>query len=96
MTMDLPVLKCGNCEPLKLSVHGGVLGLAVVCGLYNAAAWLVRRERHLAINTVLYTALSLWEHQHVMHHIAAMPVKPAQPVETPRIEEVEPMRAEAA
>jgi hypothetical protein len=36
-------------------------------GAYNAAAWLLRRERHLAVNTVLYTALLAWEQQHVAH-----------------------------
>jgi hypothetical protein len=72
MTMDLKVLKCGNCEPLKLGVHGVALGLAAVCGLYNAAAWLSRREQHLAVNTVLYMALIAFEQRHVAHHIAEM------------------------
>ena len=72
MTIDLPVLKCGNSEPLKLGVHAGALGLAALCGLYNAAAWLSRREAHLAVNTVLYTALTIWEHQHVVHHLDAL------------------------
>ncbi|MCU1383487.1 MAG: hypothetical protein JWL71_2184 [Acidobacteria bacterium] len=70
MTMDLKVLKCGNCEPLKLGVHALALCLAAVCGAYNAAAWLSRRERHLAVNTVLYAALIAFEQQHVAHHIA--------------------------
>jgi len=88
MTLDLPVLKCGNCEPLKLGVHAGALGLAALCGIYNAAAWLSRRETHLAVNTVLYTALIIWEQQHVAHHIAALrrtagsaPATPAPPQE---------------
>ena len=85
--MDLDVLRCGNCEPLKLSVHASALGLAAVCGVYNAAAWLIRREAHLAINTVLYIALTLWEQQHVAHHLAAMrrpPIDDADAaVETP-------------
>jgi hypothetical protein len=70
MTMDLEVLKCGNCEELKLGVHGLSLGLAALCGLYNAAAWLSRREQHLAVNTVLYAALIVFEQRHVAHHIA--------------------------
>ena len=45
MTMGLPILKCGNCEELKLGVHATALGLAALCGLYNAAAWLSRREQ---------------------------------------------------
>src|SRR5712671_3521833 len=57
MTMDLKVLKCGNCEELKLGVHALALGVAALCGAYNAAAWLSRRERHLAVNTLMYAAL---------------------------------------
>jgi hypothetical protein len=72
MTMDLEVLKCGNCEELKLGVHATALGLAVLCGLYNTAAWLSRREQHLAVNAVLYAALIAFEQRHVAHHIAAM------------------------
>ena len=67
MTMDLKVLKCGNCEEIKLGVHAITLGLAALCGLYNAAAWLSRREQHLALNAVMYAALIGIEqrHQHV-------------------------------
>jgi hypothetical protein len=70
--MDMKVLKCGNCEELKLGVHAMALGLAALCGVYNAAAWLSRREQHLAVNAVLYAALIAFEHQHVMHHIAEL------------------------
>lgn len=70
--MDMKVLKSGNCEELKLCVHGLTLGLAAVCGVYNAAAWLARREPHLAVNTVLYTALIIFEQRHVAHHMAEM------------------------
>jgi hypothetical protein len=72
MTMDLKVLKCGNCEELKLGVHALALGVAAVCGVYNAAAWLSRRERHLAFNTLMYAALIAVEQQHVSHHIAEL------------------------
>jgi hypothetical protein len=70
MTMD--VLKCGSCEPLKAGVHATALGLAVLMGLYNAAAWLRRREHHLAVNAVLYAALTAWEQKHVAHHVAEL------------------------
>jgi len=89
MTMDLKVLKCGNCEELKLGVHAITLGLAALCGLYNAAAWLSRREQHLALNTVIYAALIGIEQRHVAHHIAAMrrsgsaPAPEAEPVAVP-------------
>jgi hypothetical protein len=74
MSSDIKLLRCGNCEELKLGVHGTALALAVVCGAYNTAAWLLRRERHLAVNSVMYAALTLWEVQHVLHHWAAMGV----------------------
>jgi len=72
MTLDLKLLKCGNCEELKLGVHATALALATVCGLYNAAAWLTRREQHLAVNAVLYAALVAFEQRHVAHHMAAL------------------------
>ena len=75
--MDLKVLKSGCCEELKLGVHAAALGIAALCGLYNAAAWLARRERHLAVNTVLYAALIAVEQQHVLHHIAELRHPPA-------------------
>ena len=90
MTMDLKVLQCGNCEELKLGIHATTLGLAALCGLYNAAAWLSRRERHLAINAVMYTALIVIEQRHVAHHIATLrreaaagAAVPTQPVLVP-------------
>jgi len=70
MTMDIEILDSGTSEELKLGVHAAALGLAVVMGVYNAAAFLKRRERHLAVNTVLYAALTAWEQQHVAHHWA--------------------------
>lgn len=72
MTMDLKVLQCGNCEELKLGIHATTLGLAALCGLYNAAAWLSRREQHLALNAVMYAALIAVEQRHVAHHIATL------------------------
>jgi hypothetical protein len=79
MTMDLKVLKCGNCEELKLGVHALALGVAALCGVYNAAAWLSRRERHLAVNTIMYAALIAFERQHVSHHIAELRRPPTEP-----------------
>jgi hypothetical protein len=68
MGVEIKVLKCGNCEELKLGVHATALALSVVMGAYNAAAWLLRRQTHLGVNTVLYSALTIWEIQHVKHH----------------------------
>ena len=97
MTMDLKVLKCGNCEELKLGVHAAALGLAALCGAYNAAAWLSRREKHLAVNTILYAALIAFEQQHVAHHFAELrqPQTAPVPSATAAIAEVAPAVAVA-
>lgn len=71
MTVDLPILQHGRCEPIKAGVHGAALGLAVVMGLYNAAAWVHRRERHLWINAVVYGLLTEYERRLMKHHIEA-------------------------
>jgi hypothetical protein len=73
MKSTLPILQCGNCEPLKASVHGIVLGTAALCAAYNFAAWLTRHQRHLAVNALLYSALAAWEAIHVRHHVAVLP-----------------------
>jgi hypothetical protein len=67
------VLQNGNCEPLKAATHGIMLGGALVCASYNLAAWIVRRQKHLAINALLYTAAVIWETEHVRHHLAGCP-----------------------
>jgi hypothetical protein len=40
-----------------------------VCAAYNTAAWLKRRETHLAINAILYSAAVWWERCHIVHHL---------------------------
>lgn len=67
MTVDR-FLKAGEGEVLKGAVHAAVCGLALVCGVYNAAAWVTRRERHLGVNAFLYAGLAIWEAVHVQHH----------------------------
>lgn len=71
----LPILQCGNCEPLKASVHGIAMATAAVCAAYNLAAWLSRRQMHLAVNAMIYTAVVIWEGAHVRHHVAVVPGK---------------------
>lgn len=97
MTLDLKVLKCGNCEELKLGVHAMALALAALCGAYNTAAWLSRRERHLAINAMLYAALIAFEHQHVTHHFAELrpPLPPPKQAAADTLVEVAPAVAVA-
>ena len=70
--MELALLQKGSCEPLKAGVHAAALGLFAIMGLYNAAAWLVRRQRHLALNAVVYSSLTVFEQKHVAHHLAAL------------------------
>ena len=72
MNHSLTILQHGEWEPLKAGVHGATLGLAVVMGLYNAAAWIGRRERHLAVNAILYSLLIAWERAQVAHHLASL------------------------
>jgi hypothetical protein len=67
----LPILDSGNCEPFKAAVHATALGLSALMGCYNAAAWLRRRQNHLAVNAVLYLTAVIWEQRHVAHHLAA-------------------------
>jgi hypothetical protein len=65
----LEILYVGRCEPLKAFVHGVLMGSVALCALYNAAAWLRRRDNHLAINAVLYTAATAWEYRHTQQHL---------------------------
>jgi hypothetical protein len=48
----------GNHESVKYAVHGGLFALASVCVAYNLGAYILRRERHLARNVVIYAALA--------------------------------------
>lgn len=80
------MLNVGSCEPLKAAVHAVVMATVAVCAAYNAAAWLKRRQRHLAINAIVYGAAVWWEHTHVRHHLAeceAVELLPAP--EMPRV-----------
>jgi hypothetical protein len=70
--MHVRVLDSGTFEGVKAGVHGAALGLAAVMCLYNAAAWLQRRERHLAINAILYGSAIIVERKHVEHHRATL------------------------
>jgi hypothetical protein len=79
LDFKLTVLNCGSCEALKLGVHAATLGLAVVMSAYNAAAWLRRRDQHLAVNALLYTALVAWEQHHVLHHLGLLRRAPGDP-----------------
>ena len=79
--LSLPILYPGSCEPLKAAFHGAALTLAAVMGAYNAAAWLRRRQSHLALNAVIYFAAVCFEQRHVAHHLfPCLPARaPAEP-----------------
>jgi hypothetical protein len=70
--MYVRALDSGTFEGVKVGVHGAALGLAAVMCLYNAAAWLQRRERHLAINAIVYGSAIILERKHVAHHRATL------------------------
>jgi hypothetical protein len=40
-------------------------------GLYNTAAWMRRRQRHLWINALIYCLACEFERRHVAHHLEA-------------------------
>jgi hypothetical protein len=91
---SLPILYPGSCEPLKAVVHAAALGLAGLMGAYNAAAWLQRRQSHLALNAIIYFAAVCFEQRHVAHHLTPCfrpAAAPPSAVEDPR-----PSRQKAA
>ena len=67
------MLDSGQCEGMKAVVHAVLMATVGVCAAYNTAAWLKRRQRHLAINAVIYSAAVWWEHCHVRHHLRDCP-----------------------
>ncbi len=70
--MQLGILQTGEREGLKAAIHGAALCLVAVMAAYNAAAWVQRRKPHLAVNTVVYVALVMFEGRHVRHHRASL------------------------
>lgn len=58
----------GECEPLKRHWHGGLLIFAAGAFVFNVCAWLVRREKHLAANAIVYGAVTVLEIAQVQHH----------------------------
>ena len=63
------MLDNGECEPTKAAVHGVLMATVAVCAAYNAAAWIKRRQTHLAINAIVYSAAVWWERCHIVHHL---------------------------
>ena len=71
------MLNNGECESVKAAVHGVLMATVALCAAYNTAAWLKRRQPHLAINAVVYTAAVWWERCHIVHHLRTC--SPANP-----------------
>jgi len=63
------MLDNGECEPAKAAVHAVLMVTVAVCAAYNTAAWIKRRQSHLAINAIVYSAAICWERCHVVHHL---------------------------
>ena len=61
--------KSGESEAIKGAVHalGGILAASMAA--YNIAAWCYRRERHLCVNSIVYTLAVLWEIKQTAHHL---------------------------
>jgi steroid 5-alpha reductase family enzyme len=61
--------KSGESEALKGAVHalGGVLAASMAA--YNIAAFCYRRQRHLCINSIVYTLAVVWEIKQTIHHL---------------------------
>jgi hypothetical protein len=94
---SLPILYPGHCEPLKAACHGVALLLAAMMGAYNAAAWLRRRQSHLAVNAVVYIAAVFWEQRHVAHHLVVCVAPPsASSGEVTAAQTTDPTRPKAA
>lgn len=64
------IFRSGCCEPLKEAIHTTALGLVALMGAWNLGAFLLRRESHLALNVLLYGALTIHEHRMVQRHKA--------------------------
>lgn len=58
-----------RCEGLKACAHVALGTFAGACFLYNASAFLWRRERHLLGNSLVYLALTMLEVHQVRKHL---------------------------
>ena len=55
-------------EGAKCAVHLAVFIPAALCAGYNLIAYVRRGDFHLAVNSVIYTALLVWEAHHIRGH----------------------------
>ena len=61
----------GNHELLKGGVHATACAIVALMATYNIAACCFRRDRHLRINSVVYTLAFAGEVRQTLHHLAA-------------------------
>lgn len=62
------VLDAGESETLKRRWHQAIWILAAGALVYNAAALVRRKDRHLAVNAVVYGALVFLETKKIAEH----------------------------
>lgn len=62
-------VQSGNQEFVKGAFHVALGLLVAPMAAYNIVAWWYRRERHLAINGVIYSTLVALEVRKVLHHL---------------------------
>ena len=58
----------GTHELVKLSAHGLLLTVALVCDGYNLLALVRRGDPRLALNVVFYTTVAIYEVRQCLHH----------------------------
>jgi hypothetical protein len=66
----MTALESGEHELLKGLWHVGGFMFALGAATYNVAALVQRRESHLVVNAVAYSALTLWEVSKIHHHLS--------------------------
>ena len=69
MVMLRRFLSRGHAEPFRGVVHALAGGLCGLMFAYNTAAWLLRRERHLATNALAYGFAVLYELSQTRRHL---------------------------
>lgn len=67
----MKLLRSGEAETFKACYHAGLCAFVAGAFLYNAAAFVLRRDRHLAINAAVYGAATVFEARKVRHHLVA-------------------------
>jgi hypothetical protein len=75
--------KPGQAERIKGGVHAAACTIGGVMAVYNAVAWWHRRDRHLAVNAVLYTAGFAWEIYQTSRHFGRPELQTTDSLSTP-------------